>query len=95
MDSVHSDCSCRGHPLVIEVWERNVLSGFRVHSSIPREACFDQADVKVEKDIMTFNEEKGEDTLVEEGHQVERVTVIFKNPCCCEVHQRNIRGKTQ
>ena len=29
----------------------------------PREACFDQGDVKVEKDI----EEKHEDILVEEG----------------------------
>ena len=37
-------------------------SGFREHSSIQREACFDQADVKVEKDIVTFNGEKGEDS---------------------------------
>ena len=26
----------RAHPLEIEVCERNVLSGFRVHSSIPK-----------------------------------------------------------
>ena len=34
----------------------------------PREACFDQDGVKVEKDIVTFNEEKGEDILDEERH---------------------------
>ena len=34
-----------------------------------REACFDLGDVKVEKDIVTFNEEEDEDTLVgEEPH---------------------------
>ena len=54
---------------------------------------FDQVDVKVEKDIVTFNEEKGDDTLVEEGNVVERVTVIFKNPHHCETHQRNIRDR--
>ena len=31
-----------------------------------REACFDQVDVEVTKDIVTFNEEEDEDTLVEE-----------------------------
>ena len=38
--------------------------------SVPpaREACFDQGDVKVEKDIVTFNEEKGEDILEDEPH---------------------------
>ena len=30
------------------------------------EACFDQGDVKVENDIVTFNEEEDEDILVEE-----------------------------
>ena len=35
----------------------------------PREACFGLGDVKVEKDIVTFNEEEDEDTLVgEEPH---------------------------
>ena len=33
---------------------------------LPREACFDQGDVEVTKDIVTFNEEKDEYTLVEE-----------------------------
>ena len=34
----------------------------------PREACFDQDGVKVEKDIVTFNEEADEDIPVEERH---------------------------
>ena len=39
---------------------------------ILREVCFDLGDVKVEKDSGTFNEEEDEDTLVEEGLQIER-----------------------
>ena len=31
----------------------------------PRKVCFDLGDVKVEKDIVTFNEEEDEGTLVE------------------------------
>ena len=42
----------------------------------PRKVCFDLGDVKVEKDIVTFNEEEDEDTLVEEGPQIERGTVF-------------------
>ena len=49
-----SECSFRGYPLVIEVCEKKVLTGFRVHSTIPREACSDQADVKVEKHMVTI-----------------------------------------
>ena len=30
---------------------------------------------------MTFDEEKGGNTLVEDGHDVERVNVILKNSC--------------
>ena len=45
----------------------------------PREACFDLGDVKVEKDIVTFNEEEDEDTLVEEGPQIERGTVFLRD----------------
>ena len=33
---------------------------------LPREAFSDQGDVKVVKDIVTFNDEEDEDTLVEE-----------------------------
>ena len=32
---------------------------------LPREACFDLGDVEVEKDIVTFNTEEHEDTVVE------------------------------
>ena len=36
---------------------------------LPREACFELGGVKVEKDIVTFNEEGDEDVIVEEGPQ--------------------------
>ena len=36
---------------------------------LPLEACFDQGDVKVEKDIVTFNEKEDEDTLVDQIEQ--------------------------
>ena len=42
---------------------------------------------------MTFNEETDEDNLVEEGTQIERVTVFLKDTCHCEICQRNIRDK--
>ena len=54
------------------------------------EACFDQGDVKVENDIVTFNEEQDEDTLVAEGHQIGRGTVFLRDTCQREIHQRNI-----
>ena len=38
---------------------------------LPREAFSDQGDVEVTKDIVTFNEEEDEDTLVEEGPLIE------------------------
>ena len=37
---------------------------------LPREACFDLGDVKVENVIVAFREEKEEDALVEEGPQI-------------------------
>merc|ERR1712136_512705 len=49
-----------------------------------------RSDGKVEKDIVTINEENGEVSFVEEGHDVERVTVILKNPYRYEIYQRNI-----
>ena len=42
---------------------------------------------------MTFNEEEDEDTLVEEGPQIERVTVFLRDTCHRVVYQRNIRDK--
>ena len=43
-----------------------------------REACFNLGDAKVEKDIVTFNEEEDGDTLVEEVPQIERGTVFLR-----------------
>ena len=71
-----------------EIYQRNIRD-----KRLPREACFDQGDVKVEKDIMIFNEEEDEDTLVEEGPQIERGTVFHRDTCHREIHQRNIRDK--
>ena len=42
---------------------------------------------------MTFNEEEDEDTLVEEGPQIERGTVFLRDTCHREIHPRNIRDK--
>ena len=44
-----------------------------------------KTDGNVEEDVKIFNEEKGEDTLVEEEHHIERVTVILKYTCCRDV----------
>ena len=54
----------------------------------PREACSDLGDVKVEKAVVTFSEEQDEDTLVAEGHQIERGTVFLRDTCHREIHQR-------
>ena len=61
-----------------------------VTSGSHREACFHFGDVKVEKDIVTFNEEEDEDALVEEGPQIERGTVFHKDTCHSEIYPRNI-----
>ena len=42
---------------------------------------------------MAFNEEEDEDTLVEEGPQIERVTVFLRDACHREIHEGNIRDK--
>ena len=42
---------------------------------------------------MTFNEEEDEDTLVEEGPQIERGTVSPRDTRHCEAHPRSIRDK--
>ena len=59
----------------------------------PREACFELGGVKVEKDTVTFNEEEDEDTLVEEGPQIECGTVFHRDRCHREILPRNIRDK--
>ena len=52
-----------------------VTSGSRLKT------CFDLGDVKLEKDIVTFNEEEEEDILVEEKPQIELVTVFLRDTC--------------
>ena len=42
---------------------------------------------------MTFNEEEDEDTLVEEGLQIERGTVFHRDRCHREILPRNFRDK--
>ena len=71
-----------------EVHRRNIRD-----KRLPREACFDQGDVEVEKDIVTFNEEEDEDTLMEEGPQIERGTVFLRDTCHREIQQRNSRDQ--
>ena len=68
-----------------EIYQRNFLD-----KRLPREACFDLGDVKVEKDIVTFNEEEDEDPLVEGRPQIERATVSLRNTCYREIHPRNM-----
>ena len=67
-----------------EIYQSNIRD-----KRLLREACFDQGDVKVEKDIVPFNEEEDEGTLEEEGPQIERGTVFLRHTC----RSRNIRDK--
>ena len=74
------------HATVRFTTERVVTSGSH------REACFHLDDVKVEKDIVTFendivtsNEEEDEDIVVEEGPQIERGTVFLRDTCHSEI----------
>ena len=64
-----------------EVHQRNIRD-----QRLPREACFDQGDVEVEKDIVTFNEEEDEDILVEGRPQIERGTVFLRDTCHREIY---------
>ena len=56
----------------------------------PRKVCSDQDDVKVEKHIVTFNEEEDDDTLVEEGPQIERGTVFLRDTCHREITEEAV-----
>ena len=71
-----------------EIYQRNFLD-----KRLPRAACFDLGDVKVEKDIVTFIEEEGEGILVEGRPQIERATVSLRDTCHREIHPRNSRDK--
>ena len=59
-----------------EIYPRNIVT-----KRLPREACFDQGDGQVEKDVVTLSGEEDEDTLVEEGPQIERGTVFLRDTC--------------
>ena len=50
-------------------------------------------DVEEEKDIVILTEEEDEDSLVEEGREIERGTVFLGDTCHHETHPRNIRDK--
>ena len=45
------------------------------------------------KHIVTFCEEEDEDTLVEEGPQIERGAVLHMDTCQREIYSRNICDK--
>ena len=53
------------HAFSWEIYQSNIRD-----KRLPRETCIDLGDVKVEKEISTFNEEEDEDILVEVGHGV-------------------------
>ena len=79
----------------LEILTRNIRD-----KRSPREACFELGGVKVEKDIVTFEndivtvcEKEDEDTFVAEGLQIERGTVFHKDTCHCEIYPRNIVTK--
>ena len=75
-------CFTGTHATVRLTRETVVTSGSRVKRVLTL------GDVKVEKDIVTFNEKEDEDTLVEEGSQIERGTVFPRDTCHCETHPR-------
>ena len=71
-----------------EIYKRNSRG-----KRLPRAACFNQGDVEVEKDIVTFSEQEDEDTVVDVGPQIERVTVFLRDACHRVVYQRSSRDK--
>ena len=44
-------------------------------------------------DIVTLNEEEGEETYGNGDHAVELVTGTYKNPHCSKVYRRNTRDR--
>ena len=50
-------------------------------------------DVEEEKDIVILTEEEDEDSLVEEGREIERGMVFLRDTCHREIHEGNIRDK--
>ena len=81
-------CSSGTHATVRFTRETFATSGSRV-----KHVFFPWAMTKWTKHIVSFNEEEDEDTLVEEGPQIERGTVLHRDTCQREIYSRNIRDK--
>ena len=62
----------RGTVFLRDTRHREIHQRNKSDKRFPREACRDQGDVKVEKDIVTFNEEEDE-----ERHSRGRTTLLF------------------
>ena len=67
--------------------ETFVTSGSRVKRVLP------WAMTKWTNHIVTLYEEEDEDTLVEEGPQIERGTVFHRDTCLREIYSRNVCDK--
>ena len=80
-------CFSGTHATVRFTRETFVTSGSRVKRVLP------WAMSKWRKTVVTFNEEEDEDTLVEEGPQIERGTMFHRDTRHRAIHQRNIRDK--
>ena len=83
----------RGTVSLRDTCKREILQRSIRDKRIPREAFFDLGDVKVENVIVTFSEQEDEDTVVDVGPQIERVTVFLRDACHRVVYQRNSRDK--
>ena len=83
----------RGTVFHKDTWHSEIFPRNIVTKRLPREACFDQGDCQVEKDVVTLSGEEDEDTLVEEGPQVERGTVFLRDTCHREIYHTNSGDK--
>ena len=83
----------RGTVFLRDTYHRGIHHRNIRDKRLPREACFDLGDVKVENHIVALYEEEDEDTLVEEGPQIERGTVFHRDTCLREIYSRNICDK--
>ena len=83
----------RGTVFHKDTWHSEIFPRNIVTKRLPREACFDQGDCQVQKDVVTLSGEEDEDTLVEEGPQVERGTVFLRDTCHREIYYTNSGDK--
>ena len=60
----------RGTVFHKDTWHSEIFPRNIVTKRLPREACFDQGDCQVEKDVVTLSGEEDGDTLVEERPQL-------------------------